>query len=81
MIKVILADNRGRVFERWGCVGVCVGMLGVCGGVLACVRVCVGGVCVGGVGRVYVWGCVRGVRPCIQSEDQNQFFTFKVRTF
>ena len=24
------------------------------------------------------WGCVR---PGIQSEDQNQFFTFKVRTF
>ena len=42
------------------------------------VYVCVGcvsvgmGVCVGG------WGCVR---PGIQSEDQNQFFTFKVRTF
>ena len=51
---------------------VCVGVWGVCGGV---------GVCAGGV-RVCVWGgwgvCVR---PGIQSEDQNQFFTFKVRTF
>ena len=29
---------------------------------------------------VGVWGCVC-VRPGIQSEDKNQFFTFKVRTF
>ena len=35
--------------------------------------------CVRGVGCIGV--CVLGVRPGIQSEDQNQFFTFKVRTF
>ena len=39
----------------------------MCGGVCVCVCVC---------GGMWV-----GVRPGIQSEDQNQFFTFKVRTF
>ena len=46
---------------------------------------CGGGVCVCVWGCVCVCGggCVRvgGVRPGIQSEDQNHFFTFKVRTF
>ena len=47
----------------------------VCG----CVCVCGGG---GGVcGCVCVWGGCVCVWPGIQSKDQNQFFTFKVRTF
>ena len=47
--------------------------------------VCVGGACGRGCECLCIWrlsddkgGCVR---PGIQSEDQNQFFTFKVRTF
>ena len=59
-----------------GCVWQGVGMGWVFGGMWACVCGCMGGVGVCGCGGVCV--CVR---PGIQSEDQNQFFTFKVRTF